>query len=148
MPIVVCSACGAKNRVDERAVTHQPVCGKCGVRLPASVTGSVLTVTDGMFGSAVLQATRPVLLDCWAPWCGPCRAIAPIIEQIARESGGQYIVGKLNTDENPRVASQFRIDAIPTLLIFNGGQLVDRIVGMAPKGEIQSRMGRLAGAGA
>jgi thioredoxin len=74
-----------------------------------------------------------VLVDFWAPWCGPCRAIAPVLEQIAAESGGRYVVGKLNVDENPRTSGQFHVDGIPTLLIFKAGKLVDRLVGAHPK---------------
>ena len=154
MAIVACPNCGTKNRVDEnRARTLQPVCGKCGETLPAASAGGAggggkpLVVTDATFASDVLGAAVPVLLDCWAPWCGPCRMIAPTIDQLAAESGGRFVIAKLNTDENPRTAGQFRIDAIPTMLIFYRGQLVDRIVGLQPKPAIVSRLERAATAG-
>ncbi|HEY7117003.1 MAG TPA: thioredoxin [Tepidisphaeraceae bacterium] len=159
MFIVTCPNCGTRNRIDERRTqTQQPRCGKCGTELPAAATGGggggggggfgdePEMVTDATFATMVLQADRPVLLDCWAPWCGPCRMVAPIIDQIAAESGGRFVVAKLNTDENPRTAAQFRIDAIPTMLIFNHGQLVDRIVGLQAKQSIVSRLERAAGA--
>jgi thioredoxin 2 len=147
MPIITCPKCGAKNRIDDRAKSLQPVCGKCGAKLSVFSSGAKpLVVTDASFTEDVLRADRPVLLDCWAPWCGPCRMIAPIIDQLAAESGGRYVVAKLNTDENRRTASQFRIDAIPTLLIFNHGQLVDRIVGMAPKQAILAKLEQVAAA--
>jgi thioredoxin 2 len=147
MSIVACPNCGAKNRVDDRANTLQPVCGKCGQKLPvaspAGSDGKPVAVTDATFQSVVLQADRPVLLDCWAPWCGPCRMIAPIMDQLAAESGGRYLIAKLNTDENRGVASQFRIDAIPTMLLFSNGQLVDRIVGLQPKPVLQAKLEQL-----
>ena len=147
MPIITCPNCGAKNRIDDRAQSLQPVCGKCGQKLPASTTtGSSttpLTITDATFPSAVLQSDKPVLLDCWAPWCGPCRMIAPIVDQLAAESAGRYLIAKLNTDENPRTSAQFRIDAIPTMLLFHRGQLIDRIVGMQPKQALQARLEKL-----
>jgi thioredoxin len=148
MPIITCPRCGAKNRIDDRAKSLQPVCGKCGAKLSVfnSGGGKPLVVTDANFDQIVLSSDRPVLLDCWAPWCGPCRMIAPIIDQLAAESGGRFIVAKLNTDENRRTAAQFRIDAIPTLLIFNHGQLVDRIVGMAPKQAILAKLEQVAAA--
>ena len=80
---------------------------------------------------------------CWAPWCGPCRAVGPIIDQLAGESEGRYRVAKLNTDENQRTASHYKIDAIPTLLIFEHGKLVDRMVGLQPKEAIAKRMARV-----
>jgi len=138
MAIVACPQCGAKNRVDERSQSMRPVCGRCGSPLPAAdagaTSGKPLTVTDATFSRDVLASdARPVLLDCWAPWCGPCRMLAPTLEQLAAESNGRYVVAKLNTDENPATARQFQIDSIPTLLIFKGGQLVDRLVGLQPK---------------
>ncbi|MBA2340281.1 MAG: thioredoxin, partial [Pyrinomonadaceae bacterium] len=100
-----------------------------------------LTVTDASFAGDVLNAgARPVLLDCWAEWCGPCRMIAPVLDQLAAESGGRYTIAKLNVDENPRTAAQFGIQSIPTMLIFKNGQLVDRIIGAQPKQAIAARL--------
>lgn len=142
MAIINCPKCGTKNRVDERAQSLRPVCGKCGAPLPpaAPADGTPVVVTDGDFDTVVLGSARPVLVDCWAPWCGPCRMIGPVVDELARESGGRYVVAKLNVDENQRTAAQFRIDSIPTLLIFKGRQLVDRLVGLQPKQALAARL--------
>jgi thioredoxin len=142
--IVSCPKCGAKNRVDDRAGSMRPVCGRCGTALPATGSASPITATDANFGDVVLAASAPVLLDCWAPWCGPCRMLTPTIDALAAESDGKYIVAKLNTDENPSTASSFNISSIPTLLIFHHGKLVDRLVGLQPKGVIASKLANLA----
>jgi len=86
------------------------------------------------------SSSRPVLVDAWAEWCGPCRMIAPVLDQLAEESGGRYKIAKLNIDENPRTAGQFNIRSIPTLLIFKNGKLVDQIVGVQPKPAIAARL--------
>ena len=148
MSIIACPNCGAKNRVDEtRAGQLQPVCGKCGQKLPASSgssgqsTSHPITITDDSLPAELQRAgAKPVLVDCWAPWCGPCRAIAPVLDQLAAESGGRYVVGKLNVDDNPRTATQFQIDAIPAMLLFRNGKLVDRIVGLQPKHAIAAKL--------
>jgi len=135
MAIVICPSCGSKNRVDERANEAQPVCGKCGTRLPppaASEAGHPVIVTDDNFAE-ITADSRPVLVDFWATWCPPCRAVAPILEQLARESDGRYVIGKLDVDQNQRTAGQFQIEGIPTLLIFKNGKVVDRLVGAHPK---------------
>ncbi|MDJ0679778.1 MAG: thioredoxin [Xenococcaceae cyanobacterium MO_167.B52] len=94
---------------------------------------SASAVTDSSFQGDVLESDVPVLVDFWAPWCGPCRMVAPVVEEIAEQYEGQVKVVKLNTDENPQVASQYGIRSIPTLMIFKGGQRVDMVVGAVPK---------------
>ena len=102
------------------------------------MAGNVLEFTDGNFGSQVLESDVPVLVDFWAPWCGPCRMIAPTVEQIATEYAGKVRVGKVNTDENPQVAASHNISSIPTLLVFKGGQVVDKTIGVMPKDKLAS----------
>ena len=147
MTIQTCPKCGTKNRVDERsATTSQPVCGKCGEKLPelaaAHSDGKPQIVTDASFANEVVSASSsvPVLVDCWAPWCGPCRMIAPSLDQLAAESVGRYKIVKLNIDENPRTTNQFQIRSIPTLIIFKNGQVVDQIIGAVPKQTIAARL--------
>jgi thioredoxin len=146
MAVVTCSSCGAKNRVDEGAAARrQPVCGKCGASLNVNAgtadTSKPRTVTDATFSQEVLEARGvTILLDCWAEWCGPCRMLAPVLDELAAASGGRYIIAKLNVDENPLTAAQFDIRSIPTMLIFKNGALVDRIVGAQPKQAIAARL--------
>jgi thioredoxin 1 len=90
-------------------------------------------VTDASFKDEVLDSGVPVLVDFWAPWCGPCRMVAPVVDEIAEQYDGKVKVVKLNTDENPNIASQYGIRSIPTLMIFKGGQRVDMVVGAVPK---------------
>ncbi|HUQ33006.1 MAG TPA: thioredoxin [Pyrinomonadaceae bacterium] len=147
MAVITCSSCGAKNRVDEGAAAHrQPVCGKCGTALDVETSAAgkaarPLTVTDVTFASEVLEKRGlPVLMDCWAEWCGPCHMVAPTLDELAMEANGRYLITKLNVDENPRTASQFNVRSIPTMLIFKDGALVDRIVGVQPKQAIAARL--------
>ena len=99
-----------------------------------------VTVTDANFAQEVEKSPLPVLLDIWAPWCGPCRMIAPVIEQLAGELAGRVKVGKLNSDENQMTASRFNVRSIPTLLVLKDGREVDRLVGAMPKQEILRRL--------
>ena len=105
-----------------------------------------LILNDSNFAQAV-QKYPLLVVDFWAPWCGPCRILSPIIEQLAKEFGGKVIFGKLNVDENLRVASEFRIQSIPAVAIFKNGQIVDGFVGAASKSQIQSKISQYIGTG-
>ena len=143
MQVAICNNCGSKNRADEtRLAAGEARCGKCGTRLetPVFETKPVM-ITDETFQGEVIEAHGiPVLVDAWAPWCGPCRAIAPVLDQLAAESQGRYRIAKLNVDENPRTASQYQISSIPTMLIFKNGKLIDRLIGAQPKQTIATRL--------
>jgi thioredoxin 2 len=136
--IIRCPQCGAKNRVAPRREGLAPVCGRC--QTPLLVEARPLVVTDANFAREVEASPLPVLLDLWADWCGPCRMIAPLIEQLAAELSGRVRVAKLNVDENPATAARFNVRSIPTLLILRQGREADRIVGVVPKGEILRRL--------
>ena len=153
MQLIDCRKCGATSRVDEnRLASSEAKCGRCGKLLVASGTSGTYdakpvfeskpaVITDQTFEREVMQEKgRPVLVDAWAPWCPPCRMIAPVIDQLAAESQGRYKIGKLNVDENPQIASRYQIASIPTMLIFKDGQLVDRIIGLQSKPAITERL--------
>jgi thioredoxin len=101
-------------------------------------------VSDATFAAEVERSPLPVLLDMWAPWCGPCRMIAPVLEELAKEMAGRVRVAKLNVDENPAIATRFNVMSIPTLLVLKDGREVERIVGVQPKTEILRRLERVA----
>jgi thioredoxin len=112
---------------------------------PAGVRGdgAPLKVTDATFTRDVLQAQLPVMVDFWAPWCGPCRMIAPALEKLAGEYAGRVRIAKLNVDENPRTQAQYQVQGIPTLLLVKNGRVVDRIVGALPEGQLRTQVERL-----
>lgn len=139
--IIRCSHCGTKNRIPKARLNQGPVCGKC--KSPLSIGQGLdkpVDITDNTFDSEVLSAAWPVLVDCWAPWCGPCRMVGPALERLASEYAGRIKVVKLNVDENPRIASRYSIRSIPTMLLFNRGELVNSMVGALSKEEIERRL--------
>ena len=139
--IVRCDNCGTKNRITKSRLGERPVCGKC--KAPLS-TGTIhdrpVDITDKTFNSEVLSFPGPVLVDAWAPWCGPCRMVGPVLEQLAKEYAGRVKIAKLNVDENPQTASQYAISSIPTMMFFKNGQKVNTLVGALPREEIEQHL--------
>lgn len=99
-----------------------------------------VTITDANFEELVKNSDKPVLVDFWAEWCGPCKMIGPLVEELANDYEGRAVVGKVNVDENPNISMEFGIRSIPTLLVFKGGQIVDRHVGTAPKDVLAKKL--------
>jgi len=106
-----------------------------------SASNKPVTVTDATF-KEMIQNHPLVVVDCWAPWCGPCHMVAPVIEEMARDYAGKILFGKLNVDENPEVAMEYQIMSIPTLLVFKNGILVDRIIGAMPRQMLEPKITR------
>jgi thioredoxin 1 len=105
---------------------------------------NLLTVTDADFEQQILSSDKPVLVDFWAAWCGPCRAVAPVVEELAAEYAGKVKVAKLNVEDNKQTPTKYGVRGIPTLMLFKDGQVVDQIVGSVPKGRIKELMDRVA----
>lgn len=104
---------------------------------------NVLEFTDGNFQNEVLESDQPVVVDFWAPWCGPCKMLAPTIEELAQEYEGKVRVGKMNTDENPQTATSHQVSAIPTVMLFQNGQVAERFVGVTPKEKLTEALEKL-----
>jgi thioredoxin 2 len=140
--LIRCPECGTMNRVptDRLALGERALCGRCKRSLAAPPTP--VKVTDATFATVVEQSALPVVLDMWAAWCGPCRTLEPVIAELAEEMSGRLRFAKLNVDENPTTAARFNVQSIPTLLVLEHGNEIDRIVGAQPKVEIARRLER------
>lgn len=123
-------------RIGTGRTSGRRVQSSCHRLLGAIVGANTKTVSDSTFGADVLRSTKPVLVDFWAEWCGPCKMVAPVLEEIAAEHADKITVAKLNIDENPETARAYRIMSIPTMSVFSGGQVVKNIVGAKPKAAI------------
>jgi thioredoxin 2 len=141
--LIICPACGTKNRLAPNKSHLTPKCGQCGTRLSVSESaaeapGHPLPATDATFRQVVLDAHLPVLVDFWAPWCMPCRQLAPALELMAQEFAGRLTVVKVNTDENRQLGQTYRIQSIPTLMLFENGQMTKQFVGGLPVGQLRN----------
>jgi thioredoxin 2 len=129
---VECTNCGTKNRVPA-AAKGMPRCGKCSTPLRWVVNAS-----DDEFHTVVDESSLPVLVDVWAPWCGPCRMVSPALEKLAGELAGELKLVKVNADDNPEVSRRFGVQAIPTLVILDHGEVVDKQIGALPEHQLRS----------
>jgi thioredoxin 2 len=124
--VIKCSQCGTKNRVPA-AAPGVPRCGKCHSPLPWLAEAS-----DDTYAEVIEGSKLPVLLDLWAPWCGPCRTVSPALEELARERAGQLKLVKVDVDQSPQVSQRFAVQAIPTLVVLHGGEVIARQTGAGP----------------
>ena len=136
---IVCPNCSSINRVPVIRIDNQPQCGKCHDRL---FGGKPLALDEAGFYRHLQRSELPLLVDFWAPWCGPCRMMAPAFEQAAAQLEPKVRLIKINTEENQRIAAQFGIRSIPTLIVFKGGRVVDQLIGAAPKDQIRRMVER------
>ncbi len=139
--IIVCPNCGARNRIPADKQHLTPKCGRCGTRL--APLGAVVELTDQSFGQVVDNSAVPVLVDFYSPTCGPCHALAPVIEQLARQYAGRAVICKLDTSRHQMTAARFQIRGVPTLIFFKNGQPVDQVVGAVPGQELEQRLNSL-----
>jgi thioredoxin 2 len=124
--LVACTRCQSTNRVPDERLVQDPVCGRCGLPL---LDGEPLTLTDANFDAVVGKTELPIVVDFWAPWCGPCRMMAPQFERAAQQLKGRALLAKVNSDDNPRTAARYVVRSIPTLVMFERGNEVKRLSG-------------------
>ncbi|MEQ1758906.1 MAG: thioredoxin TrxC [Vicinamibacterales bacterium] len=137
---VPCGQCGQTNRLRYGAVERETRCGKCQAPLPAANAPVVVTSAE-IFDAMLEGASLPIVVDFWAPWCGPCRAMAPEFEKVARNTAGRWLVVKVDTDAVAELGQRYRIMSIPTLAVFRGGREVARRSGAMPASDIEAFMG-------
>jgi thioredoxin 2 len=128
-----CASCGTTNRIPRRRLTDDPKCGKCGHKV---FPRAPVAVSDARYKAEIDDCPLPVLIDFWAPWCGPCRAVGPVLEEIAAERAGRLKIAKINVDENPSSAARFGVRSIPTMVLLRGPLHLDQLSGALPKEEL------------
>jgi thioredoxin 2 len=141
--LIRCRHCGTRNRIPVARLKDRPRCGRCKQTFPSIATPNrPVMVTDRTFADEVIASPLPVMLDCWATWCAPCGAMAPVLEDIARTYAGRLKVAKLNVDQNPMTASRYSVMSLPTLLFFRDGKVVDTAAGALPRQAIEGHLWR------
>ena len=141
--LIRCGSCGTRNRIPTARLKEGPRCGRCKTLFPPISTPSrPVMVTDRTFADEVIASPLPVMLDCWAAWCAPCGAMAPVLEDLARAYQGRLKIAKLNVDQNPLTASRYSVMSLPTLLFFRDGKVVDTAAGALPRQEIERYLWR------
>ena len=140
--IVACTRCGAKNRIPKERLGERARCGKCHSPLSPgpSLSDRAEEVSDGSFQREVLDFPGPVLVEFHAPWCGYCKMLSPVLDQLAAEYAGRVKIAKLNVDQNPQTASRYGIRSTPALFFFKNGNIRDQVLGAVPKAEIERRL--------
>ena len=141
--LIRCRSCGTRNRIPTARLQDGPRCGRCKNSFPAIPTPSrPVMVTDRTFANEVIASPLPVMLDCWASWCAPCGAMAPILDDLARAYVGRLKIAKLNVDQNPVTASRYSVMSLPMLLFFRDGKVVDTAAGALPRQEVERYLWR------
>jgi thioredoxin 2 len=141
--LIRCKKCNARNRIPVVRLKDGPRCGRCRNPFPPiPITTRPVVVTDRTFAAEVIGSPLPVMLDCWAAWCAPCGAMAPILEDLAKTYAGRLKVAKLNVDQNPATASRYSVLSLPTLLFFKDGKVVDTAAGALPRQLIEQHLWR------
>ena len=134
--LIKCNSCGATNRIDGSKLNDKPICGKCGKQL--RFTDKPIDIHNGNFKREITEQPGFVLVDFWAPWCGPCKMMSPILQQLAKNYAGKIRVGKINTEKNQQLAAKFNIRGIPHLILFKGGKKIKESTGALPKARLES----------
>jgi thioredoxin 2 len=138
--IVPCSGCQVKNRIPEKKQHLSPLCGKCGHKIVVGPLTVPVNLGDEDFQQFIKSSDIPVMVDFFAPTCGPCQAIAPLISRLAGSYAGRVVVAKINTSDHPGTAAHYQIRGVPTLLFFKNGLVVDQIVGAPPESQLVAKL--------
>lgn len=142
--LIACAHCGSTNRVPDERLQHDPICGRCKTAL---LDGRPVELTDANFDAVTAKTELPVVIDFWAPWCGPCRTMAPQFERAAQQLKGQALLAKLDSDANPRTSARFAIRSIPSMVMLQGGRERNRMSGAVQAPQIVGWVQQAAGEG-